>query len=280
MRLAIDPRQWRLFRRLPRYSLLSLTEILLLALLAFQAARLVWALVTPVGPLGDWRPAQGPDLARGRAVLSSGFDPFFRTGRAGGPAVVTSLQLKLFGVRVDEATGRGSAIIAGPDNVQTSYAVGEAIQPGVTLKAVGFDSVVISRGGADETLFLDQSGAPPVAAPSVAPSVTNSALLSTPGGQTTAPGNVSIADLQSQLNLAPRQAGGRVTGLVPRGEAAFLARIGLQPGDVIVQVSGRPIGSVQDLQRAAAGLARGGNLSIAVERGAQIVPIAVSISGQ
>ena len=280
MRLAIDPRQWRLFRRLPRYSLLSLTEILLLALLAFQGARLVWALVTPLGPLGDWQPAAGPDLARARAVLSSGFDPFFRTGRADGPAVITSLQLKLFGVRVDEATGRGSAIIAGADNVQTSYSVGEAVQPGVTLKSVGFDSVVIARGGADETLFLDQSGAAPIAAAPVVPPVSNSALLSTPGGQTAVPGNVSVAALQSQLNLAPRQAGGRVTGLVPRGDAAFLARIGLQPGDVIVQVAGRPIGSVQDLQRAAAGLARGGNFSIAVERGAQVVPIAVGISGQ
>jgi hypothetical protein len=37
---------------------------------------------------------------------------------------------------------------------------------------------------------------------------------------------------------------------------------------------------VEDLQRAAASLAKGGNLSIAVERGAQIVPVAISISGQ
>ena len=57
MRLAIDPRRWRLFRRLPRYSRLSLTELVLLALLAVQGARLVWAIVTPLGPLGDWRPS-------------------------------------------------------------------------------------------------------------------------------------------------------------------------------------------------------------------------------
>ena len=280
MRLAIDPRQWRLFRRLPRYSLLSLTEILLLALLALQCARLVWAIVTPVGPIGDWRPAGGPDLARARAALTSGFDPFFRLGRGDGVATVTSLQLKLFGVRVNEATGRGSAIIAGADNVQTSYAVGETIQPGVTLKAVGFDSVVIARGGADETLYLDQSGAAPLAAPPSAPPVTNTSLLSTPGGQQSAPGSVTLAQLQAQLSLAPRQSGGRVTGLIARGDPAFLARLGIQPGDVVVQVSGRPIGSVQDLERAAAGLAGGGNLSIAVERGAQVVPIAVAISGQ
>ena len=280
MRLAIDPRQWRLFRRLPRYSLLSLTEILLLALLAFQGARLIWALVTPLGPLGDWSPAQGPDMARGRAALMSGFDPFFRTGGANGPAIVTSLQLKLFGVRVDEATGRGSAIIAGPDDIQTSYSIGEAVQPGVILKAVGIDNVVISRGGSDETLYLDQSIAAPVATVAAAPPAANIDLLSRPAGQTAAPGAVTIADLQSQLSLAPRQSGGRVTGLVPRGEDAFLARIGLRPGDVIVQVAGRPVGSVQDLQRAAAGLSGGGNLSISVERGAQVVPIAVSLSGQ
>lgn len=279
MRLAIDPRRWRLLRRLPRSSLLSLVELALLALLAIQCARLFWAIVTPLGPLGDWRPASGPDAASGRAVLASGFDPFFRLGNGGAPAVVTSLQLKLFGVRVNEATGQGAAIIAGPDNVQTSYSVGEAIQPGVILKSVGYDSVVISRGGADETLYLDQSGAAPVAAP-VAPPPANTGLLSAPAGETAAPGAVTLSQLRSNLVVAPRQAGGRVTGLVPRGDPAFLARIGLQPGDIVVQVSGRPVGGLDDLQRAVAGLANGGNLSIGVERGAQIVPVAISISGQ
>ena len=280
MRLAISARRWRILRRLPRYSLLSAAELLLLAILAVQCARLFWTIVTPIGPLGDWRLASGPDAARGRAVLSSGFDPFFRLGNAdGGPAIVTSLQLKLFGVRVDEATGRGSAIIAGPDNVQASYAVGEAIQPGVTLKSVGYDSVTIARGGAEETLYLDQSGVAPVAV-TPPPPQTNATLLSAPAGERNAPDAVGLAELQSNLTLAPRQSGNRVTGLVPRGDPAFLARIGLQPGDVVVQVSGRPISGPGDLQRASAALARGGTLSIAVERGAQIVPIAISISGQ
>ncbi len=79
---------------------------------------------------------------------------------------VTSLNLKLFGIRQDQASGQGSAIIAGSDGQQRSIAVGEEIEPGVTLKAVGFDSVTISRGGADEQLFMDQSQAPAtVAAP-------------------------------------------------------------------------------------------------------------------
>lgn len=279
MRLAISAHRWRILRRLPHWSLLSLAELLLIALLAVQCARLVWAIVTPLGPIGDWRPAGGPDAARGRAALTSGFDPFFRLGRAGGPAVVTSLQLKLFGVRVDEATGRGSAIIAGPDNVQTSYSVGEAIQPGVTLKSVDYDSVAIQRGGAEETLYMDQSIAAPVATVPP-PQQTNATLLSAPAGETAAPGSVRLSELQSSLTLAPRVAGNRVTGLVPRGDAAFLTRIGLQPGDVVVQAGGRPITGAEDLQHAAAALARGGTLSIAVERGAQVLPIAINISGQ
>ncbi len=278
MRLAISPRLWRILQRLPRYSLLSLAELVLMAMLAVQCARLVWAIVTPIGPVGDWRPAAGPDAARGRAALTSGFDPFFRLN-AGATATVTSLSLKLFGVRVDEATGRGSAIIAGPDNIQSSFAVGEAIQPGVTLKTVDYDSVIISRGGADETLYLDQSGAAPVAAAPPLPPQANTTLLSLPGGQTQAPGTVRMSELQSNLTLAPRQAGGRVTGLVPRGDPGFLSRLGLRTGDVVVQVAGKPVTNVEDLQRAATSLAGGGNLSIAVERGAQIVPIAISISG-
>ena len=71
---------------------------------------------------------------------------------------MTSLNLKLYGVREDRATGRGAAIIALPDGRQLSFAVGEEIMPGVTLTAVGFDNVTISRGGAAEQIFLDQSG--------------------------------------------------------------------------------------------------------------------------
>ena len=71
--------------------------------------------------------------------------------------MVTSLNLKLYGVREDRATGRGSAIIALPDGRQLSFAVGEEIMPGVTLTAVGFDNVTISRGGTAEQIFLDQS---------------------------------------------------------------------------------------------------------------------------
>ena len=160
MRLPIDARARGLLRRLPLNIAYSLVELVLMALLAIQLARLIWAIVTPVGPLGDWRlPAAG--VGASAPELLARFDPFFRlsnTNAPNAPVAVTALQLTLFGTRINEASGRGSAIIAGPDGVQTSYAVGDEISPGVTLKAVFFDHVSLTRGGRDEDLFLDQSG--------------------------------------------------------------------------------------------------------------------------
>ncbi len=133
----------------------------LLALLALQMARLIWAFVTPVGPVG-------PPAAVATPVASGidGFDPFFRLQPATISNAVTSLPLKLFGTRRNSATGQGSAIIATPDGIQASYAVGEVLMPGVKLWSVGSDEVTIDRGGAKEKLFLDQSIPAPVAQPS------------------------------------------------------------------------------------------------------------------
>jgi general secretion pathway protein C len=167
MRLAFDSR--RLIGRARGVNGWTVLELLLLALIALQCVRLIWTAATPVGPIGGW---QSMDDSRGEAsagVLGA-FDPFFRLSGAAGPVTVTSLNLKLFGIRQDQASGQGSAIIAGSDGQQRSIAVGEEIEPGVTLKSVDFDSVTISRGGADEQLFMDQSQAPAtVTPPSAAP---------------------------------------------------------------------------------------------------------------
>lgn len=167
MRLRLNPRLSRVVRALPQGGPLAWLEILLLVVLAVQIARLVWTVATPVGPLGRWRPEQPAAMTpAARAALFARFDPFFRTGAASGPAAVTSLSLKLYGIRMNEASGQGSAIIATPDGVQSSVAVGDEITGGVRLKGVAIDHVIIERGGTEETLYLDQSEAAPVANPS------------------------------------------------------------------------------------------------------------------
>ena len=164
MRVSLDQRAMRIVRRIPRTTVYSGLELALLSLVAIQCARLVWTMVTPVGPIGDWRATSSVPVAAPVDPASfAAFDPFFRLNGDAGPVQVTSLNIKLFGVREDKATGRGSAIISTPDGQQRSFAVGDEIVPGVMLTGVSFDSVTISRNGTAEQLFLDQSTPAPVA---------------------------------------------------------------------------------------------------------------------
>ncbi|TXC70123.1 PDZ domain-containing protein [Sphingomonas ginsenosidivorax] len=268
MRLKLDARARRILRRMPVVNVYSLAELALMGVLAVQCARFVWVLTTPVTPLGAWRPA-APVVA-GADILGS-FDPFFRLGGgAAAPATVTALQLTLFGTRIDEAMGGGSAIIAGPDGVQQSVAVGAEIQPGVRLKSVAFDHVTIERGGADEDLFLDQSGAVTPVIPGAAP---GAAPASPAAG-------IPVAQLRQEIGFIPRIDDGRISGLTVRaqGSGAAFRAAGLKDGDVVTSLGGRPVSGPGDLDRIAKDFAGGGNVPITVERGQDTLQLAITIA--
>lgn len=276
MRLRLDARGRRWLRRLPVVNVYSVAELALMAVLAVQGARLLWVIVTPVSPLGEWRPL-APAIAGSPAAILEGFDPFFRLqGQQAAPAAVTTLQLTLFGTRLDEASGRGSAILAGPDGVQRSVSVGEEIQPGVMLKSVAFDHITIDRGGATEDLYLDQSDAPTAAAGVSTPGAPS---VQAPGSVPPA-GGVAIAQLRSDIGFIPRLDGGRVSGLVvrPVGSGAAFRAAGLREGDIVTALGGRPVTGPGDIDRLAADFAQGGSLSITVERGDQTLPLSLQIA--
>ena len=275
MRLRSPQRAERLFRRLPRFTLLSGVETLLLALIAVQAARLVWTLVTPVGPVGDWRPSGAFAAAPGDAALTR-FDPFFRLSAQSGPAVVTGLNLTLFGVREDRATGHGSAIIALPDGSQRSFAVGEEILPGVTLAEVGFDNVTINRAGAREQIFLAQSevaSAAVTAAPAATP------LPGAPSPVAPPPRPAPTSTSPPAVRLEPRVANDRIEGLTVSpgadGGLAFQAA-GFAPGDVIVSINGQRVTSIDQARTLVRGA--GGQVNVIVNRGGRAVPMRVRLN--
>jgi general secretion pathway protein C len=269
MRQQVSVRSSALLARLPRPTVYSAAELVLLVLIALQCARFFWVMAEPVGPVGDWK-ASGALSAPADSGVLAGFDPFFRLSGPAGPTVVTSLNLKLYGVREDRATGRGSAIVALPDGRQQSFAVGEEIMPGVTLGAVGFDNVTISRGGALEQIFLDQSPpaqavAAPEAPPPSAPPAPAQAPAQAPAGQA--------------LALQPHNVNGRVTGLLvgPGGDGGQAFRsAGFAAGDIIVAVNGQRVSS---LEQARAALNQGGGeVSVTVDRGGRAVPLRVRVS--
>ena len=285
--------------------------LLLLLLVLVQFVRFVWVVVTPVQPLGNWHPGKALIIPnQERHALFASFDPFFRSvWTERGSAVVTSLDLTLFGVNVNEASGQGSAIIAERDGVQISYGAGDEIVPGVKLENVAFDHIVLDRAGTKETLYLDQSvpaetigsSAEARAATKTATSVTSvtSVRLSSPAKvapEKIAPAKIakipdltgisatvvvgakelSLADLARGIAFTSRRENNRMTGVIvqPRGDGSAFRAVGLESGDIITSVNGRPIGLRAQMVTE---LAKGGRIHFKVKRGAEVIPFSLSV---
>jgi len=177
---------------------------------------------------------------------------------------------------MNEASGGGSAIIAGSDGVQRSYAVGEEVSPGVKLVQVLFDHVVLERGGTRESLFLDQSV--PAETVGDAPMTAAPAAGATPP-VVQAPGPLTAEAITGGIGFAPRMENGRPTGFAvsPKGDGGVFAQAGFKPGDIVVEINGRKVSSAADAAALTGQLKPGARLSLQVERGTETLPIAIII---
>ena len=244
-------------------------KAVLIAVLAILLARLLWTLFTPLLPFGDFQMARGEVPAPVvRDAMLGGVDPFDGAPAAAGAATVTSLDLELFGIRQNLGAGTGGAIIGTPDDQQVSVQIGDEIVPGATLAAVAFDHVVIDRGGIEERLYLD--GSTPttlVGAAATAPTTTSAAPT------------LSAANLDQAIRLAPRTRGNAVTGITiaPGPDSALFTQLGLRPSDVIVQINGVSVTDASDLEQLRRELRPGARLTLGVERGANVLPVVVTI---
>ncbi len=280
MILTIDQRLRRRLRALPDGWQGRLLLGALALILIVQLVRLIYALITPMTPVGDWRPRlPEPMAAAARAALFARVDPFYRTIAVAdsGPGQVTGLQLQLFGIRMSSGSSDGAAIIAGSDGVQNSIGLGEEIQPGVRLVAVHFDHVELDNAGKRELLYIDQAdaaaaaaaGTPAGAAPTAAP------------GAAAGPGALTPAAIRAGISFSPRSEGGRVTGIAvgQGGDGAVFQAAGFRTGDVIRSINGRPVSGAGDAAGLGALIQPGARLSLEVERGAGTVPLAIILPG-
>ncbi|WP_456976060.1 PDZ domain-containing protein [Luteimonas sp. A277] len=216
----------------------SAVEVVLVLLLAAQAARLIWLLVTPSGPVGDW-PASDAGLTVGPVpALALAFDPF-HPGSGSGPSAANTSGYRLHAVRVAGASG--SAILStasGGD--QAAFQVGDEITPGVTLASVGAGHAVLHTGSGDQRLELESAAS---TLPSRAAPATGNLPSAAPPAANRESVAVDPAALLAQAGLRARTEGGRITGytLIPRGGGELLRQAGLQAGDVLVAVDGNQL---------------------------------------
>lgn len=206
----------------------------LLVLLAVQGVRLVWLLVTPLGPLGT---AQGATTAAPLPALQR--DVFFRASADSGDFGVV-----LHGVRMGGADS--AAYLSTGDGRQGAYRIGDAVAPGLTLQAIAADHVMVRAGSALRRLPLIEHAAASAAIPAPAPAsgapVAAAAVASNVGARTAAAGTTAV-DPQQLLRTTGLRAnadGGGFT-VMPRGDDALLRQAGLAPGDVLTQLNGRTL---------------------------------------
>lgn len=212
---------------------------------------LSWALAQ-----GTWRIVQpsGPAVFRGAAEeVDLGVLP--RSKLFGAPAspqaaeslAPTNLNLTLTGVMARPVGGCALVIVQGQP--ESAFCAGEDLTPGVRLDTVERDRIVILRNGARETVplkDLDKHAnliAAPPPPPIVQPGSTGAALVDRKQLQQ----QLGKPEFLSQALIVPNPEGGFLVRQIQPG--SLYEKLGLRPGDVIRNVNGQALTSMEDVMR-------------------------------
>ncbi len=184
--------------------------------------------------------------------------------------VISPLNIKLLGTVV--ATDHAAAIIAPTKGgEQRVYFIGDSIQPGVILKTVEAEAIVVKRGGKLERIYLEQNKKLTSSPLSPAPTPNKNAIARSHLLPQTIQKSMNRKQLQqrlqnfpallSQARVTPHMVNGQPNGFTISEIApgSLYQQAGLQNGDIILSVNGKRITDAkqamsmyQTLQRAAA----------------------------
>src|SRR5580765_902785 len=211
---------------------------------------LCWALA-----LGTWRIIQpaSPAVARGDAeaidlnvlTRSQLFGPAAPRVEEASVAP-TNLNITLTGVAM-RPTG-GCALVLVQGQPESAFCAGEEITPGVRLDAVERDRILILRNGNREAVALKDieksaaliTSAPP---PIVQPSATGGQLVDRKQLQQ----QMGRPEFLSQALIVPNPDGGFLVRQIQPG--SLYEKLGLRPGDVIRNVNGQALTSMDDVMK-------------------------------
>jgi general secretion pathway protein C len=225
----------------------ALATVAALLLLCWTLAQGTWRVLQPASPAvtraggadsGDLRLLAGAQLF-GRAAP--------RSAAAEASIALSNLNMTLTGVAARAAGGCALVIVQGQP--ESAFCSGEELSPGVRLETVERDRIVIVRNGAREAVFMKD--ADPTAAgaavvplpPIVQPVGTNRQLVDR--GQLQQ--QLGRPEFLNQALIVPNPDGGFLVRQVQAG--SLYEKLGLRPGDVIRNVNGQPLTSMDDVMR-------------------------------
>lgn len=277
-------------RRLP-----PLVNLLLVVLIAFTLARLVWTLL-PTPESARWRPAPvapptaaptpGQGTVNVEQLLSANLFGSYQATPATtdlNNAPDTRLNLTLLGILSGRGTDDSRALIADGSGEEKPYAVGDDIAGGATLEAIFPDRVVLMRNGRAETLRLNKDQPSSGVAAAEAPAAAGAGIDS--GAAATL---ASVRDQVMQdpsraseyIRVQPASANGQMRGyrVYPGRDRELFSSVGLRPGDVVTAVNGIELDNAQKALQMLNDLSRASSFTLTVDRGGQVQTVNMSLN--
>jgi len=215
----------------------------------------------------------------------------------------TRLPLQLQGVFVaEEVEEQSAAIVAQKGKPGMRYRLGDKIPGNAVLVAVFTDHIILRRAGSREKLTFptnnDQFQVDPDQDENVAPNrqtfrqtFVEKPLANTASGEQRAVQSARefVASHQARMEADPRQALNDL-GITPvspdsaagyelgnLAQSPYLSQTGLQPGDVILSVNGRPVGDLQADRLEIANILAQGSARLEIQRGSRTFYVTASL---
>ena len=267
--------------------------LLLVALLAWQLAALLWTLM-PLPKSAAWSPAPGfVDPAPPKSALNVDalvnahlFGQYQASASAASLANApdTQLNFTLLGILAGTTEAESLALIAKDSTDEGAYSIGDDVSPGVNLQAIFPDRVILSRQGRLETLRLDKDS------PSNAPVFNAVTNTSEPQEGTPAAAQM-LAQIKEQvltdpskaanfIRVQPMSGDGGLKGyrVYPGPERGAFNAAGLKPGDVVTAINGTPLSDPGQALQLLQSLSQSSALSLTIDRNGVSQSVNVSAS--
>src|SRR5678816_1893822 len=262
----------RATRTLPR----ALTVVLVIGI-AWQLVQMTWLLLDSRAPAESTAMVMAPPPATAvrkgidvQAIANAHlFDVEQAEQQAPEDAQPTQMNLILAGVFAANDPTKGLAMIGESAQSSKVYAVGAVVRPGTKLHSVYLDRVILERNGQLETLSLPR--------PSTAGIITTrSAAVPRPGGGQFADNLRRIAETNPTafaevVRPQPVFANGVQRGyrVYPGRNRQQFAKLGLQPGDLVLSINGTPLDDPQRGMEIFNTIGTSDRVSVTVERNGQ-----------
>ena len=251
----------------------TLVVAALVIVLAYQLAHWTWIFATP--------PAIASSAPSSQAAADIATAAKLFGGSAAQANAGTSSTLRLKGVVAPTPGVAASAIFSTGSGRDVSIFVGSEVQPGVKLKEVHPDHVILARTGIDERIDLEQRKGGAVSTQparmvgfkiNVARTGANNYTFSRKELDD-ALRDPNHLNYLGQIGMPP--GGGVRMEQAPPGSLA--QKLGLQPGDVIKKLNGQPVASTGDLARLYTQFNTLSSVQAEVQRGSGTVQLTYAI---